>query len=169
MGQIEAQRQQLPLQHGCEEGALPLATTGTSAPSEHSPSSPGKALSHCVPATGSTCTHPSAAPVQAWPLPLNSSSAPGIPMSTTGEQQLRLTHLLSGEANQSPNGFPKGHLPNLCAGPGRETRKETDGRFSLLPGTRAQPHGCGEKRSWNRPRADNNLQRCFYGRGHRIV
>lgn len=57
LGQIETQRQQLPLQHDCAEGGLPLATKGTSAPSEPSPSSPGKAPSHCVPATGSTCTH----------------------------------------------------------------------------------------------------------------
>lgn len=130
--------------------------------------SPRKAPSRCVPVTGSTCTHTH--------LQLQSKSGccpwtllqlQGSPQPPWGEQQLRLTQLISGEANQSPNGFPKGHLPGLCP---RETRKETEEEsFCLLPGTRAQPHGCGEEHSWNRPWGDNNLQRCFYGRDHRMV
>lgn len=83
-----SQRQQLPLQHDSSEGALPLATTATSAPKEPSPSSPGKAPSHCVPVTEHLHTHPSAAPVQVWLLPLNSYSAPGIPMITMGRNSI---------------------------------------------------------------------------------
>lgn len=166
-----SQRQQLPLQQDSAKGALSLATTATSASRESSPNTAGKAPSHCVPVTGSIWTHIHLQPQSKssccpWAL-LQLQVSPWPPWGE--HEQLKLTQLLSREADQSPKGLPKGHVPDLCAGPGRETRKEAEEeRFCLWPGTRVQPHGCGEKHSWNRPWSDNNLQRCFNRRDHRF-
>lgn len=84
-------------------------------------------------------THPSATSVQVWLLPLNSSLAPGFSMTTTGRTAAESCPTLLREANRSPNGLPRRHLPDLCAGPGTETRKETEEKRFLFAARNQSP------------------------------
>lgn len=98
----------MPLQDDSAEGALPLATTATSAPNEPLPKlSWESTLSLCPCHREHLHSHPSATSVQVWLLPLNSSSAPGISMNTMGRTAAKAhpTHLW--ECKSKSKWFPQ--------------------------------------------------------------